>query len=344
MSIVTYNFYQDQVIKSLVISGEATYGYAIDNIYPLLDQFESQRKLLDVKFYERLERDILKGCIMPPITLAFVRKDSSELNDLESITEYINSEINNGYILDGIQRLNTLVRARNSSEQEFDYSKKILLNIVIANNPDMLLYRMITLNNGQKPMSPRHQIEILTKEIFNFENLKIDVQTEKERAERTIRGAFNLGDIARGYLAFLTNAVHNENNKIINEKMDQILVGRIFDSNITESEINFEDVLELLDSLSKEEDVKKWLKVANNFIGFCVGIKSSYYFVKNLSSSNFLEKLDVFEESFKAVNPSKVNLGRYRRELSKLWIERIEDYSKYSPDQLTEVFINETAT
>ena len=44
-------------------------------------------------------------------------------------------------------------------------------NLLICESMDRLLYRMITLNNGQKPMSARHQIEILAGNIFDFDHL-----------------------------------------------------------------------------------------------------------------------------------------------------------------------------
>ena len=221
-----YSEYKDLVIKSQVLLADISYKKAMTDLYPLVNRLDAQRKLLDTKFYKRLERDILDGCIMPPITIAFVNSEKEEIKD---INKYIEDNISKAYILDGIQRLNTLKRAQ--EQLGFDFDKKLLLNIIISQSKDMLLYRMITLNNGQKPMTPRHQIEILTQELFDFKDLDIDIQTEKERSEKIVRGAFNLGDISRGYLAFLTDNVHNENTKIIGEKMDQILVGRILDSN-----------------------------------------------------------------------------------------------------------------
>src|SRR5690606_661944 len=118
---------------------------------------------------------------------------------------------------DGIQRLNTLVRA--SKKPGFKPETKIFFNVIVADNKDKLLYRMITLNNGQKGMTPRHQIEILTQELFDFKDLKIKVQTEKEKSENTEKDAYSVGAISQGYIAFLTSNVHNENAKIIDEKM-----------------------------------------------------------------------------------------------------------------------------
>jgi hypothetical protein len=334
-----YNEYKDKVIRSQVLIADITYKQAMSDLYPLINRFDAQRKFLDAKFYKRLERDIIDGCIMPPITIAFVNSSSAEIKNTK---DYVNDHISEAYILDGIQRLNTLRRAQ--GKLGFDEERKLLLNIIISPSKDMLLYRMITLNNGQKPMTPRHQIEILTQELFDFSSLGINIQTEKERSEKVIQGSFNLGDISRGYLAFLTDNVHNENTKIIGEKMDQILVGRILDSNITNSNIEFQDVVKQIDRLAiGNEHIKKWLKTSNNLIGFCVGIKNSVESIKQSTLGEFYGQIEKFEEAFKAINPSKVNLGKFRRELSKYFISNYSDILHMDSDELIERFAEITA-
>lgn len=334
-----YSEYKDSVIKSKVLLGDICYNEAIEKLFPLVNKFEAQRKLLDTKFYKRLERDILKGCMMPPITIAFVGEVDGNLEEIE---RFIVSNLENAYILDGNQRLNTLSRAQ--KQEGFNGETKLLLNVIISPSKDMLLYRMITLNNGQKPMTPRHQIEILTQELFDFSDLNLDVQTEKERSQNIVRGAFNLGDISRGYLAFLTDNVHNENTKIIGEKMDQILVGRILDSEITSLGIEFKDVLKTIDSLTENnEEVKKWIKTSNNLIGFCVGIKKNYTVISKLGNEDFEEQINKFETAFKAINPSKVNLGKFRRDLSLYFIENYNEITSMDSDELIEKFAEITA-
>ncbi len=157
---------EDFVLKSIYYTGKITYEEAIEKLVPLMNRFDAQRKLQSEKFYERLRQDLIKGCIMPPITLAFVEKDKI----IDNPSEYINSKISEGYILDGLQRLNALKSVCN--DENFPKKKFMYLNIIISETQDKLLYRMITLNNGQKPMTPRHQIEILSKSFFNFDNLK----------------------------------------------------------------------------------------------------------------------------------------------------------------------------
>jgi hypothetical protein len=240
-----------------------------------------------------------------------------------------------------MQRLNTLKFA--SNEVGLDDSRSIYINFIVSDTKDKLLYRMITLNNGQRPMTPRHQIEILTAEMFNFKFLNISVQTEKEHSAKIVKGAFKLGDISKGYLGFLTDNVHNENNKIIDEKMDEILVDRVLNSTILNSEISFENVLNVIDKLCDNDLNKEWFKLNNNLIGFCVGIKHSYAYFEKVSANDFYEATKLFEEGFNAINRSKVNLGKYRRELSKEFIEKYEKLSILDENEIIEYFADITA-
>lgn len=332
----------DEVIDSYVAMGKTTYKVTLEKLYPLINRFDAQRKLQDKKFYKRLQRDLIEGCIMPPITIAFVDINSSDLADRGDFEDFVNENIDQGYILDGMQRLNTLKSA--SEDEAFDQNRIAYVNVIVAGNQDKLLYRMITLNNGQKPMTPRHQIEILTAEMFDFTELKnISVQTEKERAKKTIRGALNLGDVSRGYLAFLTGNVNNENNKIINEKMDEILVSRVLDARNSSDNLKFEDIINLVDRLSADSSCKSWFKVNNNLIGFCVGIKDSYDNFNKVSADDFADAVELFEEGFDAINASKVNLGKYRRQLSCEFIKSYSELSERDEEELIEYFVEFTS-
>lgn len=340
MSVQIFDKSKYGVIDSIVATGKTTYEYAIQNLYPLIDRFSAQRKTQDKKFYARLERDILDNCLMPPLTIAFVEPNFDKV-EISEIKKYILENISKGYVLDGIQRLNTLNRTKD--DERFNGEQSLYLNIIISPSEDKLLYRMITLNNGQKPMTPRHQIEILTQELFDFSDVDIEVQTEKERGNNVIKGSFDLGDLSKAYLAFLTGSVNNDNNKIISEKMDQIIVGRIMDRQPTDDQLTFKDVIRLIDRLSEIDSVKKWLKVGNNLIGFCVGIRQSYGTIVEDDIEKFSRAIELFELSFKSINPSKVNLGRFRRELSQNFIENYKDQCDFDEMELVEHFMEMTS-
>ncbi|AYO77455.1 hypothetical protein EBF16_11575 [Sphingobium yanoikuyae] len=280
---------------------------------------------------------------MPPITLAFISDNVNQLNTPALIEQFVIDNIGDGYILDGMQRLNTLRRA--AEDDDFDQARPIYFSVVVAEKYDLILYRMITLNNGQKPMTVRHQIEMLTgnlmkRLISNHQLQNITVLSEKETENSSPRGSFRMVDVAGAYLAFLTNGPHNQNSRFIEEKLDEILVGKVMSSGILEEEVGFKEVIEQVDRLSSRQTPKDWLRNENNLIGFSLGYKDSFQHINALSPDQFSTQIEVFEASFQAINPSKVNVGKFRRELSRYFIESIAE--DYKIEELTEKFFEMT--
>lgn len=334
----------DGVIKSAVASGSTTYADALQRFLPLIDRFEEQRKLQRPKFYERLKKDIVSGCIMPPITLAFIDPTTSKSTVTAEIAEFVNRNISEGYILDGMQRLNVLDSAKDS--EGFDGDRPIYFNIIVAEKYDLLLYRMITLNNGQKPMTVRHQVEMLTGNLVvrmsaaqGLRNMSI--LREKETETNSPRGSFRMVDVASAYLAFLTNSAHNQNSRFIEEKLDEILVGKVMASGVVDDEVSFELIVREVDRLSENTAGRDWLRNENNLIGFTLGAKRAIHGVQAISPDEFSRRREMFEEAFQAINPSKVNVGKFRRDLSTYFVSTLD--SSPSVDDLTEKFFDLTA-
>jgi hypothetical protein len=338
--IEIFNVSRDEVIKSAVSSGKTTYGFALDNLVPLIDKFQEQRKIQGRKFYERLKADIIRGCIMPPITLAFTSDHFSSGISADSVQNFITNNVAEGYILDGMQRLNTLVEA--SRDLNFDRNRPLFLNIIIAERYDFLLYRMVTLNNGQKPMTARHQIEMLTKGMLDTETFNIPIVSEKDTEKVKPQGAFKRADIAAAYTAFLTDSVNNENSRIIESKLDEILVGKVMDSNLIESAVSFHDILKEVERLSANTSGRDWLRLGNNLIGFTVGARKSHSALTSMMPDDFAAATETFESAFSGLDVSKINVGKFRRNLSRLFVEKIEKYAEADSETLLEAFMEET--
>lgn len=334
----------DFVIKSAVASGRTDYGDALARFFPLIDRFDEQRKLQRPKFYERLKGDIVSGCIMPPITLAFVHKDIGDVDSIEKISTFIDQNITEGYILDGMQRLNTLNAAQ--EDENFDETRPIYMNVIVASKYDLLLYRMITLNNGQKPMTVRHQVEMLTgnllKKLLADQALNnMEIISEKDTQSTSPRGAFKLSDVSAAYLAFLTGSAHNQNSRFIEEKLDEILVGKVMASGAIESDVSFQDVISEVDRLSSNSDVKEWLRNENNLIGFTLGCRVNIEELAKIPPEELSAMCLDFDRAFAAINPSKVNVGKFRRELSMEFVKVVDQ--RPSLEALTEMFFDLTA-
>lgn len=333
---------KDEVIQSAFVSGMTNFDYALESIFPLLNRFGPQRKAQNKKFYNRLRTDIVTGCIMPPITLAFVSDELSGAEDRSALENFINIHIADGYILDGMQRMITLNDAR--LLEGFDGERPLYVNVIIASRFDLLLYRMITLNNGQKPMTARHQIEMLTEGAINISGADMRVVTEKQTEGKAIKGAFKKSDISEAYTAFISNSLHNQNSKIIESKLDEILVGKVMTSEVARENVAFSEILSEVSRLQKNEIVREWIRQLNNLIGFTLGAKKSLARIKNIPPEEIIAPLQRFEAAFDAINPSKVNVGKYRRELSSLFFARIDDLIDFDETQLEELFFEETMT
>ena len=325
MNINNINYYTldiDEVIEGYVVTGSTTYDAALNYFVPLISRLDMQRDIIKTKFYERLEADILRGCVMPPITIALIHPFQNRPMNNQGIFDFINSNIQDGFVLDGIQRLNILIKA--SENLDFDRTRSIHVNFVLTNSRDRLLYRMITLNNGQRRMSARHQIDVLADTFFEFDHLNIKLVAEKKNTKVKTPDSFRKADFVKGYIAYLSNSVNVDNQKIIEEKMDELIASRIIESDIPTSKMEFSDVVELLNRISEEEKLLDWIRIENNFIGFCVGIKKSLHVIELLSNEQIRKSVENFEKAFTAINVSKVNVGKVRRESVSKYIENFE--------------------
>lgn len=326
----------DEVVKSAFISAQADYSFALQELVPLVGKLEIQREVQNPKFYDRLARDIISGCIMPPLTLAIVLEDDGGFPKKPAEAEaFIQNNIASFFVLDGMQRLSTVERAYKRSPDEFPLHRPILLNVLVCHSMDLLLYRMITLNNGQKPMTARHQIEIIASNIYDFEGAAVNMQAEKRVAgQKRKRGVFKKADMIKAYLAFLSESVNVDNDKIIQEKMDDLLASKIMNSGLTSSESNFDDVLSQIERLYDIPEVRDWIMQQNNLIGFCAGARASVSVIRGIDAEGLRSAIDEFEKAFAGINVSKIKLGNARRRSVKYFIENIKRLARRDSDEI----------
>ncbi|MCP4347220.1 MAG: hypothetical protein GY795_17040 [Desulfobacterales bacterium] len=335
MSIEIYSVDKDEVIDSLFLTGKTDYDFAISHFLPLINRLEIQRKGQSPKFYKRLEADIVGGCIMPPITLAFAGLKIKS-KSIDSIAKILNKNINKGFILDGLQRMKAIKKISEDKDSPIERERPMFLNILICDSMDKLLYRMITLNNGQKPMTTRHQIEIIASNIYNFESLNVDMQTEKERDKKIIVGVFRKADFIKAYLSFLSKSITIDDTRIIEEKMNELIADKILQSNMKEHKIEFSQVVDLISRFSENNELKKWFKNENNLIGFCSAITESFSIIERLSIDEFLDCVRVYEKSFAYFDVSKIKVRIYRRKSLNHFIQHFRELKDYSETDLTE--------
>lgn len=324
MSMTVFSIDRDLVVGSLFVTSRTDYTFALEKIVPLIKKLDIQRKIQNKKFYERLGEDICAGCIMPPLTLAFIDENAGlgMESSCEEVGEYINSNISSGFVLDGIQRLNTVKNV--SSSDDFKSDRPIFFNVLICPSHDKLLYRMITLNNGQKPMTARHQIEVLLGRIYEFNGDNINIVSEKDAAARRTRWAFKKSSFINAYLAFLSDSTNIDSKKIIEEKLDELLATRIIEKGVDDMPFEFSCVIDFVGDFSRNPEVYEWFKNDNNLIGFAVGVRRAYALLKDMGEDDFHEIIKSFESAFAALDVSKIKVGSARRRYVSEYFDRLD--------------------
>lgn len=157
------------------------------------NEFQRARVRRSSSVYQLLKEDLKSGCLMPPIILAIKMEgmqhiDPKNINENQLI-ELINSD--NLIILDGLQRTLTLIDLADELEKQNDahlntfYAHPLRIEIYLGLNKIGVLYRMLTLNTGQTPMSTKHQIEILFSDYLNNELEGIHLFREVDQQNAT---------------------------------------------------------------------------------------------------------------------------------------------------------------
>lgn len=207
IKVLTESF--DKRINTRNIFVEMSYGEYLSISSEILSNNPYQRKRVNSSstIYSQLKSDLKTGCVIPPIVLALDLESYIGL-DTENLEETITKNLNNMLILDGLQRTYTMIDALNEIKREEPHKEiqfkenKLRVEIYFKINRFGILYRMLTLNTGQTPMSLRHQIEIL---YGNLDLTRRDIKLIKESDSYVTLepGVFKFRDTVDGFISFI---------------------------------------------------------------------------------------------------------------------------------------------
>jgi hypothetical protein len=184
-------------------------GEYLDAIRAAVGKNPYQRKRVasSKSIYTLLREDVVKGCVIPPIVLALTNIESQieslTLNEAESI---LAGQSTNLIILDGLQRTLTLLDLESEligKAREKFRSKPLRVEIYMGLNKIGILYRMLTLNTGQTPMSLRHQIEMLYIDYLDAEIDGVRFVREIDEQRATSQSEINFKDAIEGFNSYL---------------------------------------------------------------------------------------------------------------------------------------------
>jgi len=176
------------------------------------NKFQRRRVKSSSTVYSLLKEDLVVGCIIPPIVLAISDKEFKDNSNLkeERYNEYIQEKQDKLIILDGLQRTFTirdlykeLNDSEDSSRLENLKNQKLRIEIYFGMSKTDILYRMLTLNTGQTPMSMRHQIEILYSDYLEKDLDGVLLLMESDEKSPSNPSEYKFKDIVEGFNSYL---------------------------------------------------------------------------------------------------------------------------------------------
>ncbi|MFN8954463.1 MAG: hypothetical protein ACK5V9_05675 [Burkholderiales bacterium] len=230
----------DARLRATCINASANFSWYLEKVQGAEDNLSIQRGIIGgSKSYATLRADLKRGCLLPPIVIAAkslnlppdVNLDLKEgrcevIEEAVILNAVTNVTSQNVYIIDGLQRTNairqTLEEITDEDEKMKFLSRNTRLEIWLEIPFSALAYRMLVLNAGQKPMSIKHQIEILSmklqEELSTIDG--IDIFSSLEPRRRTRGGQFQLAKLAQAFQAWLQG---QPNVDLRNAVMEQML-------------------------------------------------------------------------------------------------------------------------
>lgn len=204
----------DSKIKAKNHLLEISIGEYISIAKDILTNNDLQRKRVksSTKTYSLLKDDIKEGCVIPPIVLAIFPKEPTTTFDLteENIIQRLSAASNDLLILDGLQRTYTILDlvkeiASTSELLEKVNQQSLRIEVYTGISKVGVLYRMLTLNTGQTPMSTRQQVEMLYSDYKNgVDGLTFIAESENKMPSGDKEFRFN--DILDCFLSYITGS------------------------------------------------------------------------------------------------------------------------------------------
>jgi hypothetical protein len=173
--------------------------------------FQRRRVGSSKTVYSLLKQDLLRECVIPPIVLALTSSSSEfDGDNLDSFPEHLANNKEHLVILDGLQRTFTILDLVSELEKAGDLDalnrfkrNKIRVEFYVGLNRIGILYRMLTLNTGQTPMSLRQQIEILYLDYIDSNVDGVELLRETDDRPATQINQYNFKDVVEGFNAYL---------------------------------------------------------------------------------------------------------------------------------------------
>lgn len=230
----------DHRLQNFLVSARSDYRWYLDVTKGAESNLAIQRDIIKgQKTYATLRQDLKRGCVLPPVVLAIQQLDlpdqlkdgpqspyfAAESETLAALSKVLNeTEPQSVQIIDGLQRTNAIRSVYEElaeDEREAFLERPIRFEAWINIRLDALAYRMLLLNAGQKPMSMKHQIEVLSDSMrSNLQDIDgLDIIRGMDKRRRTQPGQFQLAILTGAFQAWLQRSPNVDLRNAITEQL-----------------------------------------------------------------------------------------------------------------------------
>lgn len=230
----------DSRINNFMVNARADYEWYLAKTQGSEENLAIQRDIIKgSKPYKNLRADIRSGCILPTIVLAAREVDFDVFNNYDQTDGFLKASrddletIENAIkditparvdIVDGLQRTNALREtfAGLDGADKSQFLKRSLRLEIWVNIPFFpLAYRMLLLNAGQRPMSMKHQIDILSGGLANdLQDLDgIEILRLKDHKRRVRPGQYHLSTLSQAFQAWMQRSPNVDRTNLVVETM-----------------------------------------------------------------------------------------------------------------------------
>ncbi len=249
---------QDNRTQTPVVYAQIPICEFLPLVGPDFESFVIQRRREKHKTYERMKKDLIAGALLPSITLAVKPELVAALRPLHAIADYVGlasalSQPGGVNILDGLQRT-FIIKDLVDEGAELNAEQTLHLEFWLEQSVSNLVYRIIVLNAGQKPMSLRHQIELLfstLKQRLEDEIPSLEIYRERDQTRRRRSRKFALDRLASAYQSYITRSPEVSRENIVAQ---QIVEADAMDASEEELTSEFNSFVKLLDRYCQLDD------------------------------------------------------------------------------------------
>jgi hypothetical protein len=344
---------QDNRTQTPVVYAQIPISEFLPLVGPEFESFAIQRRREKHKTYERMKKDLIAGALLPSITLAVKPERVAALRPLHAEADHEGlasalSQPGGVNILDGLQRT-YIIKDLVDEAAELSTDQTLHLEFWLEESVNNLVYRIIVLNAGQKPMSMRHQIELLfstLKQRLEAEIPNLEIYRERDQTRRRRSRKFALDRLASAYQSYITRSPEVSRENIVAQ---QIVEADAMDASEEELTSEFNSFVDLLSRYCQLDDQicriygerdddgevptgANWFGSENVLQAFFAA--NSQYAVGDLQRERSLRALQLLHNTLQATqagddplalkrlleiqqgfNPRKVNIGAATRKL-----------------------------